>query len=566
MNEPKRPRHFDRRRRGKPGRGRGSGNTSQPRNQNEPLQDGQPPQSSQPPKSKDVDTMMLDSRPPLTEAVPTDTPRFADLAGSGTVHPILIQTITEDLKFDRMMPVQAATLHELLPPNRSECLVQAKTGTGKTIAFLLPAIQTMITRHSHDSTTSGISLLVISPTRELAMQIATEATSLLQRLPRYRVRIAIGGSNKDREEREILGGCNILVATPGRLLDHMSNSKVVHQFRQLDTLVLDEADRLLDMGFMKDLTSIVGYLPDKKVAGRQGMLFSATVPSHVNQVAGLVLSPGYKFISTIPPGELNTHQHVPQLLITVPSFATVAPALVGCINEEAAQGPNFKAIVFAPTAALADFYGHVLGGLPGVVPVSILHSRMSQSKRTKITATFRDATSAVLVATDVVARGMDFPGCTTIFQVGIPADKETYVHRLGRTARASAEGRGVFIICEAETWFPTYRLKEITFIKHEPNLSSSPEVTSIVEKLDDDARAKIYQAWLGYYKNHLKGLGWSNEDLVGQGNRYARDGLEAPETPGIAKRTAGKMGLRGTRGLVIVPDPPKHGRRQGGAR
>jgi ATP-dependent RNA helicase MSS116 len=216
------------------------------------------------------------STPPLTEQIPLDTPRFADLGNENLLHPVLLKTIIEDLKFDHMMPVQAATLQDLLA-NRIDVLAQAKTGTGKTIAFLLPAIQTLINKKRTGS--SGVSLLVISPTRELAMQIAKEAEQLLQHLPQYRISFAIGGTNKDKEERAILNGCNILIATPGRLNDHFSNMEVVNAFRNLDTLVLDEADRLLDMGFMPQLKSIISALPNKEESNRQGMLFSANISS-----------------------------------------------------------------------------------------------------------------------------------------------------------------------------------------------------------------------------------------------------------------------------------------------
>ena len=504
--------------------------------------------------------------PPLTEAVPDDTPRFADLAGQNTVHPTLIDTITKDLKFDHMMPVQAATLPTLLPPHRGDCLAQARTGTGKTVAFLLPAIQTLLARNRGRG--GGISLLVISPTRELAMQIAKEAQALLQRMRQYTVCLAIGGTNKDREEKQLLAGCDILVATPGRLFDHMSNEAVTYQFRNLDTLVLDEADRLLDMGFLPSLKDIVRKLPDKQKTARQGMLFSATIAPHVQQVASLVLSPGYKFISTIPKGEINTHERVAQHLVQVPTFALVAPAMVGAVREEAALvGPaGFKAIVFSPTAALTDFYGHVLSHVEGLPPVSVLHSRLTQSRRTRTTEDYRAAVSGILVATDVVARGMDFPGVTTVFQVGIPSEKESYVHRLGRTARAGAEGRGILIVADVEAFFPQRTLREITFLPHAADVSSAAAVFDIAARMEDDQKAKVYKAWLGYYKGQLKPFQWEKEDLVAQANIFARDGLGAPETPPIQKSTVGKMGLRGTRGLVVVPDAPRqhHGRGGGG--
>lgn len=512
-------------------------------------------------------------KPPLTEAIPQDTPRFADLAGQNLVHPQVIQTITEDLKFDHMMPVQAATLWELLPPHRSDCLVQAKTGTGKTVAFLLPALQTMLTKTlgagASNRRDSAISLLVISPTRELAMQIAAEANSLLQRLPKYRVRIAIGGTNKDREERQILDGCDVLIATPGRLIDHMSNADVLYALRSLDTLVLDEADRLLDMGFMPALREIVGKLPDRRAAPRQGMLFSATIAPHVKQVAGLVLVPGYKFISTIPEGESNTHERVPQHLVKVPDFASVAAGMVGAVRHEVARvgsGAPFKAIIFAPTAAMAGLYGHILAQIPGLPPVSTLHSRMTQNRRTKITNDYRDSKSAILCATDVIARGMDFPGVTTVFQVGIPSEKQSYIHRLGRTARADAEGKGIFLIAEDEAFFPKWTLKEIAFVAQDADVSAQPEVARIMERMDEEEKAQIYKAWMGYYNNHMKGLRWDKEELVRQANTYAREALGTPETPTIQRSTVGKMGLRGTRGLNIVPDRPKPPRGNRGGR
>ena len=500
--------------------------------------------------------------PPLSIAVPLDTPRFADLAKDNLLHPTLLNTITNDLKFDHMMPVQAATLHELLA-NRIDCLAQAKTGTGKTIAFLLPAVQTMINKNRGRG--SGISLLVISPTRELAMQIAKEASALLQHLPQYKVSFAIGGTNKNSEEKSILRGCDILIATPGRLVDHLSDERIRDAFGNLDTLVLDEADRLLDMGFMPAIKDIIRCLPDKHLTKRQGMLFSATIAPHVNTVAHLVLNKDYKFISTIPVGEINTHERVPQHLVVVPEFSDVAPAMIGSIRSELAiEGANsFKAIIFAPTAKLVDFYGDILAAMPNLPPTTVLHSRVSQSKRTKVTNDFRNATSGILVATDVVARGMDFPGVTNVFQVGVPADKESYIHRLGRTARAGKEGRGTFIITEHETFFSQWTLKEITFETTPADLTSKTDVLAVASRLD--SHSGTYQAWLGYYKNHLKGMKWDSARLVAEGNKFAYEGLGSPEVPTIAKGVVGKMGLKGVRGLNIVPDPPRvHRGGQGG--
>jgi ATP-dependent RNA helicase MSS116 len=278
----------------------------------------------------------------------------------------------------------------------------------------------------------------------------------------------------------------------------LSDEGIKWAFRNLDTLVLDEADRLLDMGFMNALKDIIKCLPDKASTNRQGMLFSATIAPHVEKVAHLVLSKDYKFISTIPEGELNTHERVPQHLITVPTFSDVAAALVGSLRQEIAlNGANiFKAIVFAPTAALVDFYGDILEAIPNMPKISVLHSRVSQSKRTQSTNAFRTAKNGILVATDVVARGMDFPLVTNVFQVGVPSEKEAYIHRLGRTARAGAEGRGTFIITEDETFFSKWTLKEITFEPTAADLSAKKEILSIAEKMEPEMQAKVYQAWV----------------------------------------------------------------------
>ncbi|KAH8671288.1 DEAD/DEAH box helicase [Xylariales sp. PMI_506] len=529
-----------------------------PRNAARPVSTSQPAPGRQHQQQQEYSTV---AQPPLTIEVPADTPRFSDLSSNGLVDLVLTQTITQDMKFDHMTPVQAATIHQLLA-ERKDMLAQAKTGTGKTLAFLLPAIQTLIRQQRAPG--KQISLLVISPTRELALQIAKEATTLLQRLPQYKVCTAIGGTNKRSEETRILKGCDILVGTPGRLLDHFmaedGGYSDVHEMLQvLDTLVLDEADRLLDMGFLPDLTKIIRCLPDKGLSNRQGMLFSATIADHVQKVAHLALSENYKFISTIPEGEANTHQRVPQNLIVVPSFSDVTAGLVGALRQELASvsQDTFKVIIFAPTAYLVDFYAEILGQTPGLPLISALHSRLSQSKRTSITNDFRSAKNGILIATDVIARGMDFPAVTNVFQVGIPSDKESYIHRLGRTARAGAEGRGTFIVTAHERFFPDRTLKDIPFEEIPADISARSDVAEIAARVDPQLQTRAYQAWLGFYKTSVKQLGWTVDKLVQEANTLALDGLGSAEIPKLYKSTVGKMGLKGVRGLVVIPDPPR---------
>ncbi|KAJ2994820.1 hypothetical protein NUW58_g1446 [Xylaria curta] len=508
------------------------------------------------PSSPSAGQTIAGSCAPLTIPVSPDEQKFSDLSEGGLVHPTLLRTIAEDLKFEYMTPVQAATIRPILK-ERSDILARAKTGTGKTTAFLLPAIQNLVNRNIKPG--SAVSLLVITPTRELALQIAAESKALLQRLPQYQVCTAIGGTNKDAEERRILKGCDILIGTPGRLFDHLGgdSSPVVEKLQQLDTLVLDEADRLLDMGFLPSLKQIVGCLPNRAVKPRQGMLFSATVPEHVQKVSGLVLSKEYKYISTIQKGEISTHERVPQQLVIVPNFSDMAAALLGSLRQEQREvgAETFKAIVFAPTAGLVSFYTEVLQQFPDMPPILQLHSRMTQSKRTSVTEQYRQARSGVMIATDVIARGMDFPAVTNVLQVGIPFDKESYVHRLGRTARAGAEGRGTFIISAHETWFPKWELKGITLNEHPADLTAQDDIKSIAEKMD--TQAKTYQAWLGFYKNYMKRMGWDPVRLVAEANKFAFEGLGATEVPSLEKSSVGKMGLRGVKGLSVIKNRPR---------
>ncbi|KAI1468167.1 DEAD-domain-containing protein [Daldinia caldariorum] len=561
MQEPKRHSHFRPKRRGNNKHGKDSQNLGQGHISNHPRQ----PASKYSSLSNNGDGVTGSYVPSTSEttqdatprvSTPTDTPTFASLAEDNLVHPILLKTIREDLKFEHMTPVQAATIYPLLKEG-CDMLAQAKTGTGKTIAFLLPAIQRIMNIPS--GRRNGISLLVIAPTRELAVQIADEAHALLQRQKQYKVRTAIGGTNKSTEGQLILEGCDILVGTPGRLVDYLSGepSGIVKKLQYLDTLVLDEADRLLDMGFLDSLKEIIKCLPDRNVRKRQSMLFSATLPEYVHKVSNLVLSKDYKSISTIKEGELNTHERIPQHLIVVPTFSDMAAGLLGALRQElAVVGPEaFKAIIFVPTARLVDFYVHVLQEASSLPSVVSLHSRMTQSKRTKVTEEFRRARSGIMVATDIIARGMDFPSVTNVFQAGIPSDKESYIHRLGRTGRAGAEGKGTFIITFHEASFAKTTLRGITFVEAPADLSARQEVSNIAAKLDPDTQGKAYQGWLGYYKSYIKPLRWDPARLVREANEFALNGLGAAEIPPLQKSTIGKMGLKGVPGLVVDLTP-----------
>ena len=514
------------------------------------------PQPSQVNEDSDAETGENGAGRPQNDVF-ANMPSYETLRGK--IDQRILDTILNDLKFERMTPIQAAAIEPLI--QGQDVLGQARTGTGKTLAFLIPAIQTLL----RGKQSPKISALIISPTRELVLQIAAEAGKLLSRVPQTRVRTAIGGTNKDKEGRQIYNGCQILVATPGRLLDHLSDEEMQFRLSEVNTLVLDEADRMLDMGFLPDIKRIIGHLPAKEKVDRQSMLFSATVPDSIMSVAKTILKPNYTRISTIPEGEGNTHKRVKQFLVTVPTMNDLTPSLVSVVkNEVALAQSEFKAIVFAPTAVLSDLYSHVLAQVITDIPVLTMHSRMSQSKRISTTNEFRVAKRAICIATDVIARGMDFPLVTHVVQVGLPMDRESYIHRLGRTARADASGQGIFILSEPEKSF-LRELKDVTFLDYSYGLSDAKaQVEEALLSLDEEKKGKIYQGWLGYYKAMKKYTKWGNEELVAQANTFALEGLRCPEVPGLEATTVGKMGLKGTRGLKVVPNRPRGGGGGGG--
>lgn len=394
-------------------------------------------------------------------------------------------------------------------------LAQAKTGTGKTLAFLIPAIQRLCSLPRPPQQTS-ISVLVLSPTRELALQIEKEALMLLKNLSgNIGVQHVVGGTNITSERKRLLRDRkDLLIATPGRLLDHLENGgeglDLKTCFRDLRVLVLDEADRMLDMGFRASLEKIMKVIPDPlqgKAGGRQSLFFSATIPSFVHDVAKL--KPDHVFISTLKEEEVNTHEHVPQEYKIVPVRSFLAEALNVVLSEAKASPKDHKIIVFCPTARATSLAADVFSQVSIVDkqtfsilgPIYEIHSRKSQSARTKTMTDFKASPNGVLFSSDVTARGVDIPGITVVMQLGLPMNSEQYIHRLGRTARAGKEGRGVLILDEHEKWFLGSKgVNELPIHPSKDNTSSSSldvcrnAVDLALGRVDDTTKSQAYAA------------------------------------------------------------------------
>ena len=458
-----------------------------------------------------------------------------------------------------------------LPAFTSDCLVQAKTGTGKTLAFLLPALHSLLSKQTVPR--GQVAILILSPTRELALQIAKECNSLTSQLqPPIECHTAYGGTSKARELNAFLkGDPKVLVATPGRLNDYLSDEYVAERFAAVRTLILDEADTMLETGFLPAIKEFLRRLPPKST-GWQGMCFSATIPNKIDSVLPHVLKQDYTRLSTIDTAEAPTIDRVEQFSVIVSSVSEVYVYLYALLRREYAATPNnFKVIVFGATANGVALMASLFSSLfaSSGVQVFQLQSRLSQNARTRTTEEFKAASAGVMFASDVIGRGMDFPNVGLVIQVGLPSTGDQYTHRVGRTARAGNEGRAVILLTQREAFF--IRVNKALPIKPYPgDFSSSIEglsadIETALTSVDEETKGKAYRAWLGFHKTFTKQLQLSNEQLVEQANEYA-EGLGCPEPPSIEKQTVGKMGLKGVRGLNIGPASSREGRSgRGGA-
>ena len=339
--------------------------------------------------------------------------------------PALVKAV-DALGYEAPTPIQ----REAIPPVLAgrDVIGTAQTGSGKTAAFLLPILQRLM-RGTHGRTRA----LVLSPTRELAAQIEAAFRGFAKGT-RLRAHAVYGGVGMAPQEHALRGGVDVVVATPGRLLDHMGRRNV--DFRGLEVLVLDEADRMLDMGFLPDVRRIVGALP----RDRQTLLFSATMPPGIEQLSRgimrnpvrIAVSPPYR-----PPPTIR-HEAFP-----VPSHLKTA-LLVRLLGRE----DMISVLVFVRTKRRADRVARQVAETG--FPVARIHGDRSQSQRETALEGFRSGRHQILVATDVAARGLDVEGITHVINYDVPAVPLDYVHRVGRTARMEAEGGAITLVAPEE--------------------------------------------------------------------------------------------------------------------
>jgi len=327
--------------------------------------------------------------------------------------------ILNDSGITQPTPIQAKTIPVLLA--KKDVIAQAQTGTGKTLAFVLPILEMVDPSQNH------IQALIITPTRELAIQITSEVKKIVEHLEDIHVLPVYGGQDVDRQMRKLKGANQIVIGTPGRILDHMGRGTI--NFSKVSFLVLDEADQMLHMGFLTDVQRIIEATPHRK----QTILTSATMPNQIRSLAKEYM---------IKPEEIQikaaqvTVKDTKQIVIE-----TVDRKKSETLRELIDQQRPYLAMIFCRTKRRAIALNQELIALG--YESDELHGDLSQAKREDVMNRFRQAKLQLLVATDIAARGLDVEGVTHVFNYDIPHDVESYIHRIGRTGRAGGKGMAI---------------------------------------------------------------------------------------------------------------------------
>ena len=374
--------------------------------------------------------------------------------------PSLLKAVNEK-GYTEPSPIQEKAIPLIL--RRKDVLASAQTGTGKTAGFTLPLLQ--ILSKQSNSNHRKIKALILTPTRELAAQIYDNVVEYSKYLE-IRSTVIFGGVNQKPQVSKIRNGIDILIATPGRLLD-LENQRLL-SLRNVEILVLDEADRMLDMGFQRDINKIMNLLPSK----RQNLLFSATFSKEIKRLAkGILNDPA--LVETSP--QNTTVEAIVQYVYKVDKNKK-SNLIIQLIKE----GNWRQVLVFTRTKHGANNLCKKM--IKADISAAAIHGNKSQSARTKALAGFKDGTIEILVATDIAARGLDIPLLPHVVNFELPNIPEDYVHRIGRTGRAGAKGEAISLVCVDEKQYlkdieKLVNLKIPSKIKqgYEPDPNAIPE-------------------------------------------------------------------------------------------
>jgi ATP-dependent RNA helicase RhlB len=332
--------------------------------------------------------------------------------------------------FTHCTPIQALTLPSALTGN--DVAGQAQTGTGKTAAFLLVIFQRLLEKRP-DQASRHPRALVIAPTRELALQIHKDAV-LLGADTGLKFGLAYGGVDYEKQRKQLEDGVDVLIGTPGRIIDYFKQH--VFNLKQIDVMVLDEADRMFDLGFIKDIRFVLRQLPPREQ--RQCLMFSATLSHRVLELA-------YEHMNEPELLKVEAEQVTVETVeqsVYYPANEEKLPLLVGLLRGI----EDRRVLVFANTRAATDLIERTLNA--NGIHAAAMSGQVPQKKRQTLLKRFHDGELPVLVATDVAARGLHIPDVTHVINFDLPQDAEDYVHRIGRTARLGAKGEAISFACE----------------------------------------------------------------------------------------------------------------------
>ena len=334
------------------------------------------------------------------------------------------------MNFKETTPVQAQTIPLIL--EKKDMIACAQTGTGKTAAYLLPILNVLCKKeHPEDK----INALIMVPTRELALQIDQQLDAFAYFLPVTSVAVYGGGDGAifSQQEKAMRSGVDVVIATPGRLIALLNMGKI--DMSHVQFFVLDEADRMLEMGFVDDIMRIASYLPKQK----QTLLFSATMPPKIHELAGKVL---------INPTEVHLSTSKPAEKIDQSAYICYEAQKLALIGQIFSNKQLHRVIVFSSSKQKVKEIYHTFRKMN--LKVAAMHSDLEQNQREEVIRQFKNGHIHVLVATDIVARGIDIEDIQMVINYDVPHDVEDYVHRIGRTARAGGEGIAITFVAEKE--------------------------------------------------------------------------------------------------------------------
>ncbi|XP_044189419.1 ATP-dependent RNA helicase DDX55 [Thunnus albacares] len=427
----------------------------------------------------------------------------------------ILQTL-EELKFTHMTPVQSACIPLFM--SNKDVAAEAVTGSGKTLAFVIPIIELLLKREEKLKKMQ-VGALVITPTRELALQISEVMEQFIQKFPQFTQILLIGGTNPIEDVEKFKDqGANIVIATPGRLEDMFRRKSdgldLASSVKSLDVLVLDEADRLLDMGFETSLNTILGFLPKQRRTG----LFSATQTQELEKLVRAGLR---------NPVRITVKEKGVAATATQKTPSRLSNYYIICRPEDKfnnlvtflRQHKHEKNLVFFSTCACVEYYGRALETLVKKVSVHCIHGKM-KNKRNKIFADFRALKSGILVCTDVMARGIDIPDVNWVLQYDPPSSASAFVHRCGRTARIGNQGNALVFLLPMEESYVNFLsinqkcpLEQMSHVSDVVDILPKVKAMSLADRAMFDRGMRAFVSFVQAYAKHECSLIFRVKDL-----------------------------------------------------